>query len=104
MAVFVLRWWDVSSENVWQYLWLPFIRNRERYIKIRFPKININDIVYEKVIQQTGNINCGIFAILFAVYLALGADPCSIKCTKYIKLMRQHLFSMIENETLMFFP
>ena len=42
--------------------------------------------------KQHGNINCGVFAIAYAVDLALGSEPEEVAATEYVQpKMRKHL-------------
>jgi len=76
----------------------------KNYIHLRYPKINQDDIIFEKVQAQPDGTSCGIYAAAFATTIALGGNPCNEKYSKDIKCMRQHFIKIIENDKLMPFP
>ncbi|KMQ86930.1 hypothetical protein RF55_13949 [Lasius niger] len=76
----------------------------KNYIHKRFPKINVSDIIFEKVQTQPDNLCCGIYAAAFATDVALNKNPCEETYSYDVECMRRHFFSIIENEKLSFFP
>ena len=46
--------------------------------------------------QQKRGVDCGVFAIAFAVHLALGDDVASLKFDQ--PRMREHLYKMLASE------
>jgi len=52
--------------------------------------------------QQTSDSDCGVFAIAFAVSLALGTDPMHV--TFDVRRMRLHLAACLKNKKLNMFP
>ncbi|KAL9978869.1 hypothetical protein ACROYT_G016450 [Oculina patagonica] len=52
--------------------------------------------------QQTNDSDCGVFAIAFAVSLALGTDP--MRATFDVRRMRLHLAACLKDKKLNMFP
>jgi len=76
----------------------------KNYIHKRFPKINVNDIIFEKVQNQPDHLCCGIYAAAFATDIVLGKSPCQETYSRDVVGMRRHFLTIIENDTLSFFP
>lgn len=74
------------------------------YIHKRFPKINISDIIFEKVQTQPDNLCCGIYAAAFATDIVLGKNPCEETYSRDVVRMRRHFLTIIENDKLFPFP
>ncbi|XP_072750547.1 uncharacterized protein [Anoplolepis gracilipes] len=49
------------------------------YIHKRYPRINVNDIIFGKVQLQPDSTCCGIYAVAFATSIVLGRNPCENK-------------------------
>ncbi|XP_077260812.1 uncharacterized protein LOC143896691 [Temnothorax americanus] len=76
----------------------------KNYIRKRFPKINVSDIIFEKVQRQPDAISCGIYAAAFATTVALGGNPCEEKYSNDVKRIRRHFWNIIEKYELSPFP
>ena len=76
----------------------------KNYIRKRYPRINVNDIIFEKVQSQPDGTCCGIYAAAFATAVALERNPCEDKYSNDVKRMRRHFMNIIENNKLSPFP
>ena len=56
----------------------------------------------QRVQQQQGGTDCGLFAIAYALSLASGEDPTHIKFKQ--EEMRQHLIDCLQADTMLPFP
>lgn len=56
----------------------PLAKDEKHYLKRRFPGINCESYVFEKVQRQNDGSACGLFACAFATTLALGKKPCDV--------------------------
>ena len=63
---------------------------------------NLVSLDFVPVQQQTNDSDCGVFAIAFAVSLALGTDPMHV--TFDIRRMRPHLTACLKDKKLNMFP
>ena len=63
---------------------------------------NLVSLDFVPVQQQTNDSDCGVFAIAFAVSLALGTDPMHV--TFDIHRMRLHLAACLKDKKLNMFP
>lgn len=63
---------------------------------------NLVSLDFVSVQQQTNDSDCGVFAIAFAVSLALGTDPMHV--TFDIRRMRPHLTACLKDKKLNMFP
>ena len=63
---------------------------------------NLVSVEFVPVQQQTNDSDCGVFAIAFAVSLALGTDPMHV--TFDIRRMRTHLATCLKDKKLNMFP
>ena len=63
---------------------------------------NLVSLKFVPVQQQTNHSDCGVFAIAFAVSLALGTDPMHV--TFDIRRMRLHLAACLKDKKLNMFP
>ena len=63
-----------------------------------FPEVRLMEIAHE----QEGGVNCGLFAIAYAVDLAYGAEPCGIVYNQIE--MRRHLMEALVSGTIRQFP
>ena len=63
---------------------------------------NLDSLDFVPVQQQTNNSDCGVFAIAFAVSLALGTDPMHV--TFDIRRMHPHLIACLKDKKLNMFP
>ena len=63
---------------------------------------NLVSLEFVPVQQQTNDSDCGVFAIAFAVSLALGTDPMHV--TFDIQRMRLHLAACLKDKKLNMFP
>jgi len=68
------------------------VPKEKNYINRRYPLVNKNNIIFEKVQTQPDGICCGIYAAAFATTIALGGNPCKEKYSTDVKYMRQHFF------------
>ena len=68
--------------------------------KWTFPPCYLIDVPYAQ--QQNGDSDCGLFAIAFAVHLALGDDVAGLNFNQ--SKMRQHLMKCFQQKTMMPFP
>lgn len=80
------------------------VAKEQNYIHLRYPKVNKNDIIFEKVQSQPDVLSCGIYAAAFATTIALEGNPCEKKYSKDVRCMREHLFKIIEGNKLLPFP
>ncbi len=60
------------------------------------------DVLVQPVVPQTNAVDCGVYAIAYAMSLCLGDDPCNIKLNR--RTIRQHLWQCILTEKLTPFP
>lgn len=88
-------------DSIYKY---PLSPPEQRYISLRFPLVNLNEISYERVTQQPDGRSCGAYATAFATALALNMDPTKINFTLNTQEMRNHLFKIVETEQLSPFP
>ena len=72
----------------------------KNYIHKRFPKLNISDIIFEKVQTQPDHLCCEIYA----ADITLGKNPCEKTYSRDIERMRCHFVAIIENDKLSPFP
>lgn len=80
------------------------LTKEKNYIRLRYPTISQNDIIFEKVETQPDFICCGIYAAAFATTVALGGNPCQEKYSKNVKCMREHFYKILESNKLLHFP
>lgn len=80
------------------------VPKEKNYIHRRYPQINKNNIIFEKVQAQPDSISCGIYAAAFATTIALGGNPCKEKYSTNVKYMRQHFFKIVAENRLLPFP
>ena len=57
----------------------------------------------QRVQQQQGGTDCGLFAIAYALSLASGEDPTRIKF-KQEEMRQQHLIDCLQADTMVPFP
>ncbi|XP_067207257.1 uncharacterized protein [Linepithema humile] len=76
----------------------------KNYIRKRYPKINVSDIIFEKVQSQPDSTCCGIYAAAFATAVVLRRNPCEDKYSNDVERMRRHFMNIIENNELSLFP
>ncbi|XP_067205374.1 uncharacterized protein [Linepithema humile] len=74
------------------------------YIRKRYPRINVSDIIFEKVQSQPDGTSCGIYAAAFATAVALGRNPTEEKYSNDVQRMRRHFITIIESNKLFLFP
>ncbi|XP_036149752.1 uncharacterized protein LOC118647911 [Monomorium pharaonis] len=75
----------------------------KNYIHLRYPKIKLSDIIFEKVDTQPDSTSCGIYSAAFATTIVLGGNPCNVKYSRNMKSMRQHFMKIIESNKLLAF-
>jgi polycystin 1L2 len=74
----------------------------EKQLAQCYPLIENKDVSFPPVRNQTGEVDCGLFAIAYAFELAAGNDPTTINFDQ--SKMRQHLLSCLEREEFTSFP
>lgn len=79
----------------------PFLREQLACI-YAIPDEHELDVVQVPVQTQQGGVDCGAFAIAFAVELSLGRDPSNVHFNQ--RKMRRHLLSCIEAGKMKPFP
>jgi len=80
------------------------VPKEKNYIRRRYPQINENSIIFEKVQTQPDSICCGIYAAAFATTVALGGNPCNEKYSNDVKYMRKHFLKIVVENKLSPFP
>ena len=60
------------------------------------------DVFIQPVVPQTNAVDCGVYAIAYAMSLCLGVDPCHLKLNR--RNIRQHLWQCFLAEKLLPFP
>ncbi|XP_071581581.1 uncharacterized protein [Temnothorax nylanderi] len=76
----------------------------QKYIEKRYPNLEQNNIIFEKVTKQPDLASCGIFAAAFAVSIALGENPSNKKYSTDMPKMRRHCLRIIKEKILLPFP
>ena len=76
----------------------------QKYIEKRYPNLEQNNIIFEKVTKQPDLASCGIFAAAFAVSIALRENPSNTKYSTDMPKMRRHCLRIIEEKILLPFP
>ncbi|XP_072766253.1 uncharacterized protein [Anoplolepis gracilipes] len=79
-------------------------KKEKDYICKRYPRINVSDIIFEKVQVQPDSICCGIYAAAFATSVVLVGNPCEDKYSNDVERMRRHFMNVIESNKLSPFP
>lgn len=79
-------------------------KEENNYIHKRFPKLNVSDLIFEKVHKQPDSTSCGIYAAAFATSIVLGGNPCDEKYSNDVERMRHHFMNIIYKKELSPFP
>nr|XP_011302989.1 PREDICTED: uncharacterized protein LOC105266494 [Fopius arisanus] len=74
------------------------------YLQRLFPYHSFDDnpVIFREVQQQTNCVDCGVFAIAFAITLMYGLDPENI--VYEVEVMRDHLLDIYINGEILHFP
>ncbi|KAL7305080.1 hypothetical protein TKK_0002644 [Trichogramma kaykai] len=78
--------------------------DEKKYLKKRFPKVEASNILIPWVTRQPDSISCGVYAIAFAVGIALGGNPTLVSYSQDVMSMRSHLVEIIRTKQLSLFP
>ncbi|KAL7287591.1 hypothetical protein TKK_0018238 [Trichogramma kaykai] len=80
------------------------VSDEKKYLKKRFPQIEESNILIPRVTRQPDEISCGVYALAFAVEIALGGDPRMIQYSQNVTKMRSHLVQIIRTKRISSFP
>ncbi|CAB0044481.1 unnamed protein product [Trichogramma brassicae] len=78
--------------------------DEKKYLKKRFPEVEESNILIPWVTRQPDGISCGVYAIAFAVEIALGGNPTLVNYSQDVMRMRSHLVEIIRTKQLSLFP
>ena len=79
-------------------------KDEKAYIKKRYPKVQMKDIVSGYVTQQPDHNSCGINAAAIAITLILQKNPYEIRHSRNVEAMRNHFLQIVTTEQLNPFP